>query len=1183
MFTPRRFKSTLRARRRSASLLAVCLIVVVTLWARTQTARAATVFVVTSTADSGPGSLRQAMVDANGTPGLDTISFQIGSGHQTIKPQAVLPVLTDPVVIDGATQPGYAGTPIIELDFSALAQGHGLSVTGGDSTLRGLVVNGSVFDGINIRVKGGNRVEGCYVGTDTSGTVARPNRTNGISISTSNNVIGGTTPATRNVISGNGNAGIDVSRFCCTGDESPIAGNVIQGNFVGVNVAGTAALPNGGEGVRVSSANANVPVTGNLIGGAAAGEGNVVSGNKVEGIRLEGFHVSGNTVQGNFVGTDATGSFAVSNGDDGIEIDGSNNVVGGASAGARNVVAANGFGGTSRGGGSGIRVSGTGHVIRGNYVGTNAAGTGLPNFLDGVAVLGSNVQIGGTGAGEGNTIAFNSISGVSVVGSAAGVSIRGNSIFSNNRFHDSNFPGLGINLGAFGVTANDANDADTGSNNLQNFPVVTSFALGANGTNVQGTLNSAASTTFTLDFYSNSACGFLGHGEGARHVGVLNVTTNAAGDASFNSTLPAALPAGQVITATATDPAGNTSEFSRCDAAAPAAGNVGFGAAFLSVEEGAGVASVIVSRTGGSTGTLNINYSAAAGTATAGADFTAAQGTISFTDGENSKTFTIPITNDRLDENNETVSLTLSTAGHADTVGSQGTATLSIIDDDPRPALSIGDASAFEGNAGTTDMTFPVTLSAVSGRAVTVRFFAEDGMATSSGGGDYQPPPVASSVTIPAGQTSATVTVKIVGDAAVESDETFTVSLSGAVNANVFRAQGTGTIKNDDGVVTTIQFTAAQYQVGEGDGRTSLTLTRGGDPSAPASIDFRTADADTFTVGCADASGAAGAAYARCDFATAVGTISFAPGEMAKTVTIPVIDDGHAEGSETFEVRLSNAAGASLGVQDVATVTIGASDAGGAANPVTTSTPFFVRQQYLDFLSREPDEAGFNAWLGVLNNCGNIFTGPEVQSGCDRIHVSGEGFFRSVEFQLKGAYAFRFYKVAFNRLPEYAEIVSDMSFVAGATQAEVFARRAELAVRFTNRQEFTRFYGPLSDDGYVFDLLSRYQLQQVTTRDPANPDTGAKVVLTRAELMSRLTAGTLTRAQVLRAVVDSDEVGAAEFDNAFVAMQYYGYLRRKPEAAGYEAWLSVLRSGDTRTMVNGFLNSAEYRLRFGQP
>ena len=380
-----------------------------------------------------------------------------------------------------------------------------------------------------------------------------------------------------------------------------------------------------------------------------------------------------------------------------------------------------------------------------------------------------------------------------------------------------------------------------------------------------------------------------------------------------------------------------------------------------------------------------------------------------------------------------------------------------------------------------------------------------------------------------------------------------------------------------------LQFSAAAYSANEGAGRAAVMVTRTGDASATASINYQTSDTDTFTVGCADAAGTQGNAYGRCDFAVAVGTLVFAPGETSKMVTVPVIDDAHVEGSETFQLRLSNATGGALGSLSTTTVTIMDNDAAGAQNPVVSSFPFFVRQQYLDFLSREPDTGGFNAWLGLLNGCPNAFNGLNTPSGCDRIFVSGEGFFRSLEFQLKGFYVFRFYKVGFNRLPEYLEVVSDMSFVAGQTAEEVYARKAELATLFTERAEFKAAYAGMTNAQYVAALMGRYGLQQVTTPDPGQPDTGGKVTLTSTELTNRLNSNTLTRAQVLRAVADSDAVGASEFNNAFVGMQYYGYLRRKPDDAGFQAWLLVLQSGNVRTMVDGFLNSVEYKLRFGQP
>src|SRR5437588_171524 len=218
------------------------------------TARAAATFVVTNTGDFGPGSLRQAILDANAAPGLDTITFNIGGPSRTIKPVLSLPSITDPVVIDGTTQPGFAGTPVVELN-GANSTSNGLSIGAPGCTVRGLIING--FDGTGISIGsagGGSRVEGCYIGTDANGNAAVANFGPGVSILSSNNVIGGTTPAARNVISGNSDAGVQLELFCCTGTNPTASGNVIQGNYIGLNAAGTAALPNQREGVVITTA-----------------------------------------------------------------------------------------------------------------------------------------------------------------------------------------------------------------------------------------------------------------------------------------------------------------------------------------------------------------------------------------------------------------------------------------------------------------------------------------------------------------------------------------------------------------------------------------------------------------------------------------------------------------------------------------------------------------------------------------------------------------------------------------------------------------------------------------------------------------------------------------------------------------------------------------------------------------
>ncbi|HZG51592.1 MAG TPA: carboxypeptidase regulatory-like domain-containing protein, partial [Pyrinomonadaceae bacterium] len=374
-----------------------------------------------------------------------------------------------------------------------------------------------------------------------------------------------------------------------------------------------------------------------------------------------------------------------------------------------------------------------------------------------------------------------------------------------------------------------------------------------------------------------------------------------------------------------------------------------------------------------------------------------------------------------------------------------------------------------------------------------------------------------------------------------------------------------------------VRFSASAYQFSEAGGRAEITLTRSGDISGAASILFQTLD-DAEAVPCATLNGKA---YARCDYATTIETLSWPAGDaQPKIVSIPLIDDSRAEAAETLRIKLSGLQGVAIGDPGTALLTITDNDGEGAANPIF-DTSFFVRMQYLDFLSREPEPG--EPWSEVLNRCPNV----NSDLTCDRILVS-QSFFGSPEFRLKGFYAFKFYRVAFDRIPAYEEIIPDMRSVSGATAAEVYGKRAAHPVNFTNRSEFKELYDALDNAAFVNALLGRYQLQRITTTDPANPEGETKVVLTREDLINRLAASgalSLTRAQTLRALVESDEVGAAEYNRAFVAMQYYGYLRRTPEADGYQSWLKVINQdpNNVRLMVNGFMNSDEYRLRFGNP
>ncbi len=578
---------------------------------------AAATFMVNTSDDVDTGacnaihcSLRSAINAANAAAGSDTIAFDIpGPSPHTIQPLSPLPPVTDPVTIDGTTQPGYMGSPIVELDGTT-AGGDGLTIRSGSSTVRALVINRFFpFAGIQVQFHGGNVIEGNFIGTDVTGTVALPNRV-GVQIDNGpGDTIGGTTTAARNLISGNligvfildvspGNViegnfiGTDVTGTAALGNRtgididagasnntvggtaagarnlisgnsdngvsileseptSPTTGNLVEGNFIGTDVTGTEALGNGGVGVSIAA-------TGNTVGGAAAGARNIISAN-VNGVVVQNLTASGNLIQGNFIGTDATGMKGLGNSLRGVEILGPGNTLGGAAPGAGNVISASGENGVE------IAFQATGNLVQGNLIGTNAARTAsLGNGASGVVVQqGSNNTIGGTAPGAGNVIAYNSSlfpnSGGILVVEGTGNAILGNSIFSND--------GLGIDLFPFGVTPNDPGDADTGSNQLQNFPVLTAASTGGGSTSVSGTLNSMPSTTYRLEFFSNSACDPSGNGEGQAFLGAADVTSDATGNASFTFTFAAAL-AGQVITATATDPAGNTSEFSNCTPAA---------------------------------------------------------------------------------------------------------------------------------------------------------------------------------------------------------------------------------------------------------------------------------------------------------------------------------------------------------------------------------------------------------------------------------------------------------------------------------------------------------------------------------------------------------------------------------------------------------------------------------------
>src|SRR5438552_7256168 len=364
---------------------------------------------VNNTNDSGPGSLRQAIIDANLNVGADTINFNISSGPQTITPASALPEITEALTIDATTQPGFTGRPIIEIDgtntgpFSGGVTGV-LSVNGGNSVIRCLVINRYNNSAIAILKNGSNIIEGNFIGTDIGGTVSKGVAlTEGISIDTANNVVGGTTAAARNLISGIAEGVIFTTYY-----SDPATLNLVQGNFIGTDVTGTKQIANSHAGVSTRSAPGS---PNNTIGGATPGARNLISGNTTTGVDIVYSGSPGTLVQGNFIGTDITGTKSLAN-SDGVEVDAPNSTVGGTSTAARNLLSGNTFQGIL------IRDTlSTGNLIQGNFIGTDVAGTAaVANGFYGVGMIFSATMntIGGAVASARNIISGNTVAGIDV-------------------------------------------------------------------------------------------------------------------------------------------------------------------------------------------------------------------------------------------------------------------------------------------------------------------------------------------------------------------------------------------------------------------------------------------------------------------------------------------------------------------------------------------------------------------------------------------------------------------------------------------------------------------------------------------------------------------------------------------------------------------------------------------------
>jgi len=500
----------------------------------------------------------------------DVINFNIGAGVQTIAPTGAEPTIVRPLTINGYSANGASANTLANADNALIL----------------------------IRLDGpgaGAGVDGLTLGAGSGGSTIK---------------------------------GLDISNFAGNGIVIQSNGNFIVGNFIGVDPTGTARAPNGtfpnsGDGIRILNA------SNNQIGSTNAGDRNVVSGNALVGIHIVGTlatPATGNIIQGNFVGVATDGVSSVGNRTEpapapgsaegnnlfGIEISGGNlNTIGGTAAGARNVVGFNA---------DGVEIDNGAqqNIIQGNFAGVGADGvTPTKNLLHGIALRSSNGfgaplgpaqpnepgvsfnLIGGTTAGAGNLVEFNGTAGIAVFGNPVSASgqpnigntIEGNSIFKNGRDYQTASsaptPLLGIDLtnNFFfprddGLTPNDSqgHGAANDPNNLQNFPVLTSAMSQGGMTTIAGSLQSAANTTFRIEFFASDVDPLGLPAEGQQFLGFVNVSTDPSGNASFNVTLSVAVSNGRLVTATATDPFGNTSEFSAgvpaifCDSNPPVIG-----------------------------------------------------------------------------------------------------------------------------------------------------------------------------------------------------------------------------------------------------------------------------------------------------------------------------------------------------------------------------------------------------------------------------------------------------------------------------------------------------------------------------------------------------------------------------------------------------------------------------------
>lgn len=384
-----------------------------------------------------------------------------------------------------------------------------------------------------------------------------------------------------------------------------------------------------------------------------------------------------------------------------------------------------------------------------------------------------------------------------------------------------------------------------------------------------------------------------------------------------------------------------------------------------------------------------------------------------------------------------------------------------------------------------------------------------------------------------------------------------------------------------------VQFSSASFNAAEGANSATVTVTRTGDTSGESSVKLATGDTSGESPGNRPAA-ANDTASERSDYTAAIGTLRFAPGETMKTFDILITDDRFDDEGDSFAITLSDAVGTMLGSQNTATVQITDNDASDGPSPVRDASfnaEFFARQHYADFLNRVPDQDGLNFWMNQATACGN----PDALV-C-RINVSA-AFFLSIEYQETGFLVHRANKVAYGNLSGKPVPLTLREFLAGSRQIgegvqvgignwqqQLEANKVSFFNQFVATPEFTTLYQQGINNGVFVDALNH---NAGFALSPSERDT----------LVNGLTSGTMTPAQVVRAVAEDADFAAAERNRAFVLSQYFGYLRRDADAApdtnfdGYNFWLTKLNQFNGNfiqaEMVKAFITSIEYGDRFGQ-